>query len=53
MLPVILEYEKGVKIISCKNLQGKIYDLLIVEMTGEIVKATKPLNTPVETTEQE
>ena len=39
MLPALQKYGKGVKFISCKDLQGKMYDLLIVEMIGEIVKA--------------
>ena len=39
MLPALQKYGKGVKFISCKYLQGKMYDLLIVEMIGEIVKA--------------
>ena len=39
MLPALQKYGKGVNFISCKDLQGKMYDLLIVEMIGEIVKA--------------
>ena len=38
MLPALQKFGKGVKFISCKDLQGKMYDLLIVEMIGEIVK---------------
>ena len=39
MLPALQKYGKGVKFISCKHLQGRMYDLLIVEMIGKIVKA--------------
>ena len=39
MLPALRRYGKGVKFVSCKDLQGQMYDLLVVEMIGEIVKA--------------
>jgi hypothetical protein len=39
MLPALQKYGKGVKFVSCKDLEGKMHDLLIVEMIGEIVKA--------------
>ena len=39
MLPALLKFGKGAKFISCKELLGNMYDLLIVEVTGEIVKA--------------
>ena len=38
MLPALQKYGKGVKFICCTHLQGKMYDLFIVEMIGEIVK---------------
>ena len=41
MLPALQKYGKGVKFISCKELQGEMHDLLIVEMIGEIVEATE------------
>ena len=39
MLPALQKYGKGVKFLSCKDVKGAMSDLLIVEMTAEIVKA--------------
>ena len=39
MLPALRKYGKGVNFVSCKDVPGQMYDLLIVEMIGEIVKA--------------
>ena len=38
MLPALRKYGKGIKFISCKDSQGEMHDLLVVEMVGEIVK---------------
>ena len=39
MLPALRKYGKGVKFVSCKDVPGQMYDLLVVEMIGEIVKS--------------
>jgi hypothetical protein len=39
MLPALRKYGKGVNFVSCKDVPGQMYDLLIVEMIGEIVKS--------------
>ena len=38
MLPALMKFGTGVKFISCKELEGEMHDLLIVEMIGEVVR---------------
>ena len=38
MIPALKKFGTGVKFISCKELEGEMHDLLIVEMIGEMVQ---------------
>jgi hypothetical protein len=40
MLPALIKFGTGVKFISCEVLDGEMHDLLIVEMIGEMVRAS-------------
>ena len=40
MLPALIKFSTGVKFISCEVLDGEMHDLLIVEMIGEMVRAS-------------
>jgi len=38
MLPALMKFGTGVQFISCKEVTGKMHDLLIVEMIGQMVR---------------